>query len=115
MSHIPEWLMFDEEANPNVSFQMNQGSPASRTHVFKAIHVFAQHTASTPMPATVDYPGIGDPGVNVALPMCYHSLIGVIHLLACLTEHPSGLAAREGPAAELAVTVQGHDMFRVRF
>ncbi len=98
--------------DPNVSFEFQGGTPASRTVVWQAIHVFCQHTTATPMPAGIAYPGVVDPGVGVALPLTYTSYQGIVHLIASLTHHPSGAHAR-GALTELQITITGQPLFSI--
>jgi hypothetical protein len=100
------------EKDPNVSFTIRGGTPASRRLVLQAILVFTQHTAQTPMPAVIGWPGVADPGAGVALPLTYSTYFGLFHLIASLTQHPAGAQTR-GRNITLEVTPQGHDMFSV--
>ena len=64
------------------------------------------------MPAGIYYPGLVDPGVGIALPLNYSSYQGLVHLLACITVHPSGATAR-GANTTLEITIQGQPNFSI--
>lgn len=66
------------------------------------------------MPADIVYPGLVDPDADTDLPLVYHSYEGLIHLLACLTRHASGVGGRGG-ATTLEITAEGQPMFAVDF
>ncbi len=100
--------------DPNVTFLFNGGTPVTRVEAWQAVLQFCNHTATTPMPACIVYPGLNDPGVGVALPSNYASYQGLIHLVACLTTHASGANAR-GSAITLQITVAGQPTFSVEF
>jgi len=99
------------DVDPNVTFSLIGGTGPSRRCTWRAILVFMQHTSHTVMPAAIAYPGLADPGGN-PLPVTFSSWFGLFHLLAALTQHAAGAAAR-GHGLSLEVTVQGHDMFSV--
>lgn len=90
------------------------GTAVTRLFAWQAIHVFSGHTAATPMPAGIIYPGLTDPGPDTALPLNYASYQGLVHLLACLTSHASG-AGGHGGATTLEITLAGQPMFQVDF
>ena len=109
---IPNKWIRKARKDPSVLFMLHDGTAATRTIVWQAIHVFCQHTANTSMPAGIVYPGVVDPGVNVALPLIYLTYQGLIHLLSCLSVHPSGADAR-GAETILQIQVQGQPDFSI--
>ena len=111
-SIVPEWLISNQADDQAVSFMLHGGNEDSRLAIWQSVHFFCQHTATTPMPAGIVYPGLIDPGVNVALPLTYSTFQGLIHFLACLSIHPSGAPAR-GAATTVDITVQGQPTFSV--
>ena len=111
---IPSWVIKGGSKNLHVSFEFQGGTPATRVVAWQAIHVFSTHKAATPMPAGIAYPGVLDPGVGVALPLVCNSCEGIIHLLASLTCHPSGMQAR-GAQTELLVTIAEQPVFSISF
>ena len=111
-STIPSWVIKGAGKDPNVSFEFIGGTAATRAFIWQAILVFCQHTSVTPMPAGILYPGIVDPGVGVALPLTYTSYQGIVHLIASLTHHPSGLPAR-GALTEVQISIAGQPQFNI--
>jgi hypothetical protein len=95
-----------------LSFMLQGGNMETRKFIWQAIHFFCQDTAATNMPADILYPGLVDPGVNVALPFNFWTYQGLIHLLSCLTVHPSGVPAR-GAATTLEIIIQGQPNFSI--
>jgi hypothetical protein len=98
----------------SVSFMFRGGTADTRLFAWQAILVFCGHTPATSIPAGIFYPGLADPGADMALPLSYASYQGLFHLLACLTRHASGAGGRGG-ATTLEITVAGQPMFGVVF
>lgn len=103
-----------DDKDLSVSFMFRGGTADTRLFAWQAILVFCGHTAATPMPAGIFFPGLADPGPDTALPLNYASYQGLVHLLACLTRHDSGAGGRGGATA-LEITVAGQPMFNVVF
>ena len=115
LHRLPSWLQkktASRAQDPNATFLLRGGTPVTRVEAWQAVHVFCTHTATTPMPAGIVYPGLTDPGVGVVLPLTYASYQGIIHLVACLTMHACGANAR-GSATTLQITVAGQPTFSV--
>lgn len=112
MEFIPKKYISSKMEDLPVSFMLHGGNAATRTTLWQCIHVFGQHIATTPMPPNIAYPGLVDPGVNVALPICYASYQGFVNLLSCISVHPSGSPAR-GAETTLDITTQGQPTFSI--
>lgn len=112
---LPQWLLTDPSADPLITFTFSGGTPATRMHAWRAAWMFSTHSKAHVMPEQVTVAGDpGDPGQGVGLPVVYRDYSALLHLLACLTDHPSGKGAR-GSGTALSIAFDEHPAVSIAF